>query len=359
MRIKELSVCRFRLFRHLSFTPGAGVNVFCGRNASGKTALLEAVYFLSRARSFRTARFSEIVRHGDSALMVSAELLERGLSTRVGIEKDGRLRTLIRSDGKRIGSASELARRVPVLTVLPDSASRLFMEGPGYRRNWLDGFLFHVKPEFLSCWKDYHRALRSRNRLLRDPVGQGMENMVIWEQAMCQRAEGIERLRTAFLTELQEVLGERLGRLYSGTVRMVYRSGWGGSETLAERLRQQRQADRERGYTQSGCHRADVRFYLDDREVCAVLSRGQLKLFGTALVLGQSWQMHRHTGQRPVMLIDDADAELDGPGRDWLMTELRALDAQSFVTTLDPALGCVDGRSTVFHMKQGALWQQD
>ena len=350
--LSHFTASSLRLFPRLDLFFPSGVNVFFGGNASGKTSLLEGIYFLSRVRSFRSSNSRELIRYGDERLVLRAALEDSVGKTWMGIEK-ARGGTRIQADDERVSRVSDQVLRFPVLSWLPDSAS-LFTASPQFRRRWLDWSLFHVKPEFLTAWKRYCRALRHRNTVLRRAEANPLS---LWEQIMGEAAETIDAMRDTYLSSLQRHWGGFMQGLLGMEARMVYRRGWDASIPLQERLRAQRQSDRVQGYTRSGPHRADIVFYVQDKSVASVLSRGQMKLYGVGMILGQTLYMREQTARTPVLLIDDVDAELDGEASRALFGALSKLSAQCFVTTLCPerVLGLSGFASSLFHMKQGRV----
>ena len=144
MWLSRLEIKNFRCIGFAGLAPGAGFNLVCGRNGSGKTSLLEAIYLLCLGRSFRSHRTGDLVRYGQSELMVTGELKQmNGPTVQVGVQKTGK-DTQIRFDGHALFNTSELARRLPVVLLTPDSHVDLF-SSPKERRRVLDMALFHVK----------------------------------------------------------------------------------------------------------------------------------------------------------------------------------------------------------------------
>ena len=140
-------------------------NLISGANASGKTSLLESIFFLGRGRSFRTARNETLIRKGADKLLLTGRF-EAGESIRpVGV-RYSREGFEARAAGDRIGSLAELATILPVQAIDPE-VHRLVEEGPQERRRYLDWGVFHVEPRFVEQWRRYQRALKQRNAALR------------------------------------------------------------------------------------------------------------------------------------------------------------------------------------------------
>lgn len=352
MRLDHLEVRNVRVLSSVDVAPGAGLNVFEGANGSGKTSLLEAIHLLGSGRSFRTHRLTELVARGESGLLSRGEVRgEDGAVVSVGVEKRPQgLR--IRVAGETVRSASDLARRLPLVVITPDS-QRLLTDGAVLRRQLMDWALFHVEPTYLDVVQRYRRALRQRNAALREGVGPGA--LAPWDQEVAEAGEALHRQRDRFLESILPVYAEALADLLSMEVAIRYQPGWDRGQALAEALVGHGPRDRARGFTSVGPHRADLRFFTDGVPLHQVLSRGEGKLFVVGLVLAQGRFLQTTQGRHPIVLVDDLASELDGDSRARFFRQLRALGAQIFVTTVSRDLvDTADWKGLrVFHVERG------
>lgn len=352
MRLDGLRITALRNLSEIDLAPTRTLNVIAGPNASGKTALLEAIYLLGRGRSFRTPRISELIQYGQTRFIVTASLNQGSHRTiPLGVERDHK-RTHLRYDSRSIQSLSEHARRVPLILITPEN-HRLVSDRPGHRRRWLDWALFHVEPTYLIDWRDCFYALRQRNALLKRTATSAQFH--VWEQAFARSADSLDAMRRDLIKALNERLRDVLNGLLTGIPRIDYRPGWPNEVPLLDLLRQQRRHEQIRGFTCYGPHRSDLEFLYDGYEVRAHLSRGQTKLYIAAFMLAYA-ELLKEAGLCPILLIDDLPAELDQAARQRLMTLLLATGAQIFVTAIEP--GLVDALAqdaAVFHVEQGRL----
>jgi len=355
MYLSEIRVNQLRNFDKFHIEPGSGINLFWGENASGKTTVLEAIYFLSRVKSFRTTRSLDVIKTGQTQVVIRGVLREGQQRITLGVEKS-RTATRLKVNGETIRSSSEQAKRLPLLMIMPDSG-QLFTGTPKDRRHWLDWSLFHVKPGFLDIWKAYHKALRHRNAALKETRLAQSETMLSWEKAMCKEASMIDAARQEYIEWLGRYMKKKLDNLLAGGTKLEYKRGWEEGITLAECLQRQRESDRQRGFTQSGPHRADMRFFMQGHEVGKILSRGQIKLYGAAITGGQVARIYQETGETPIVLIDDIDAELDAAAQERLFNALLQFKTQCFVTSLDPTIGRFMRENTFskFHVKHNKV----
>lgn len=340
MRVVALELEGFRNLRPLRLACAAGLNLLIGPNASGKTSLLEAVYLLGRGRSFRAGQPRQLIQTGAAQLRVAAELSDpQGRRLWVGLERSAGGGLNARAGGAPVRSLAELARRVPVLLLNP-SSHRLLEDGPKQRRRFLDWGLFHAEPGFLETWRRYGAALRQRNAALRLQAPD--RTVDAWDGELAATAVWLDAWREAFCKALESAL-EPLAQatLGWGSLTLEYRRGWPlepFSHDFAACLRAGRAQDRRQGHTRLGPHRADFLPRLAERAPAEALSRGQQKLLVIALVLAQAELYRRTAGQPGILLIDDLPAELDPMNRLRVLQALRTLDAQLFITAIEPGL---------------------
>jgi len=357
MRIATLDITDFRNLRRIQIECSPSLNLIIGPNASGKTSLLEALYFLGRGRSFRTRQPRELIRTDAPVFRVVAVLqTSEGRRTPVGLERNARELT-VRIGGAPTRSLADLARQTPVLLLNPDS-HRLLEDGPQQRRRFMDWGLFHAEPAFLDAWRRYGSALRHRNAALRS----GAANRVVdaWDGELAA-ASTLDRLRRAFCDALEGVLRRFIGQTLVGVgVQVDYRRGWPlepSERTFSDWLRAGRDQDRQQGHTRLGPHRADFAVRIDGRLPAEALSRGQQKLLVMALVLAQAELYRCQVGDPCILLIDDLPAELDADNRARVLRALAALDLQLFVTAIEPGLldAALWREARTFQLAQGGL----
>lgn len=352
MRLAQLDINHVRnlVGAHLECCPG--INCLYGENAAGKTAVLEAIHLLARARSFRTPRIGDVIQHGRTSLTVVAQLVDdNGKHIITGLDKSVSS-TQIRFNGARITRRSEQAQNLPLLIITPDS-QRILAGTPRERRHWLDWAMFHMEPDYIGSWQNYYQALRHRNILLRK--GGKDEQFSPWENAMADAAERIIVLRRRYISRLQEGLQQCADGLFKG-VKIAINSAGDGKETYLNCLRTQRDNDIRLGHTQSGPHREDITFYTNGHEAGKTLSRGEGKLFVILLMLVQAYEYQTKKREYPLILMDDLSVELDGKTREVVFALLSALNMQIFITATTPEIRKVKNTEyRRFHVKQGKV----
>lgn len=359
MQLETLSVQGLRNLAATRLTFGARLNALHGDNGSGKTSLLEALYLLSCARSFRTSRLQHVLGRDASAMTLFAQLRgDDGRRIPLGIEYRER-QLKMKAAGQVLKRASDLATMLPMIAIHQES-SHILTHGPRYRRRFLDWGVFHVEQDFLPQWRRYSRALKQRNHALQHRVAAPEH---IWDSELVDSAAVLHHARQAYLDAFVPLFADYVQRLLrlDEPVSIDYHPGWPAGEDLATVLQAGREQDRQCGYTRRGPHRADLVFRVGKTPLQEYVSRGQLKQVVYALHLAQGGVFLQRTDRGCVFLVDDVNAELDRHHIGLIMTLLEQLRAQVFATTTDigllaPYLGA---DSRVFHVEQGTVREVD
>lgn len=355
MNVALLRLSNLRCFESVDFAPGPGVNWLVGANGAGKTTLLEAAYLLSHGRSFRAGGRSAPTRLGAPGFTIYAELQGR----RRGIHRLGLTRRedrwQARMDGNDLVTLAPLFEACPVVCFGPESLSLIL--GPAEeRRNFLDWSVFHVEHGSLEVWRRWRRGLRQRNSLLRTNASDSMFEP--WEHDLAALADEIHRMRRECLASLEPFLVEEAHWLVPelGRVQVAYRPGWNEASGLAAELASQRRRDREHGYTQRGPHRADWMLHFSQISQREHLSRGQAKAIALVCALAQVRWLEKHTGEYPLLCLDDLGSELDEDHATKVVAWLTGKPLQSWLTaTSRPRQD--DSRARMFHVEHAGLSQ--
>lgn len=355
MTLLRFSASDFRCLESVSLEVAPRYNLVYGRNASGKTSLLEAMAYLGRGKSFRRAAADRLVRHGCEAFVLFGRVADGGRERSLGVRnsREG-LETSV--DGDRGGGVAALAQVLPLQVVDPE-VHDLVAGGPEERRRYLDWLAFHVEPNYLALWRDYRRALRQRNAVLRE--GGSGEALSGWDRQFSGLGERVDEARRRSLELAQPALQGTAERLLGGLVGFEYQRGWPQAQTLSEALAAGRARDRQLGSGQSGPQRADLRLSRDERGARKMVSRGQQKLLACTLILAATAVVQARLGRPLLLLLDDPAAELDGGSLERLMAEVAGLGCQVVATSLQPDVALFPERPARFHVEHGALARVD
>jgi len=341
----------FRCLSRVEIELDPRANLFVGPNASGKTSLLEAAFFLSRGRSFRSRRRDALIAYGQEVFVLSGQSLAGPAPTVLGVRAS-------RSGSEwHIGSAAaagiaDLAEQFAAQVIDPE-VHKLLEEGPGRRRRFLDWGVFHVEPSFLPTWRRYHQSLRQRNAALkRDGTD---DDLAAWEQELAASGEALVRQRESYLARIAGPLSEIGGALLDRPITLAHQPGWDADRPLLDALRADRRRDRRYRATQAGPHRGDIIVHVDGRPARDHVSRGQQKLVAAGLMLAQLEVQEQERPGRSALLLDDPAAELDRANLVRLMKIVHRMPGQLWVTSLRADIDGLPQDARLFHVERGRI----
>lgn len=353
MRLAWLELLDFRSYEEVRWSPEPGVNLLVGRNAVGKTNLLESIGYLASLRSFRKVADSVLVRTGTERAIIRGAVEGTSASTLIEVElpTEGRRRAQV--NRSRLGRLADLLGKMRCVVFLPDDLD-IVKRGPGYRRDLLDSVAVQIWPGAYRDQREYERTLRQRNALLKQ-LGWRADATALdaWDERLARTGRQVIRRRLATIDALEATAGS-IYRAVSGEATELsidYRPVWAddpyvdmddGVEVLRAALRAARTADVERRVSTVGPHRDDVVLMLDDRDARTRASQGEQRSLMLALRVAGHRAIEASTGEPPILLLDDVFSELDRGRSAALATALPA--AQTFISSADPEGVPVTGR---------------
>jgi DNA replication and repair protein RecF len=350
--VERLEVRDLRNIREVSVELEPGLNVFVGRNAQGKTSLLEAVALLARGRSFRTERVQQIIRRGAEAsrargLVVAPERHPACLE--VEVSSVGRR---WRIDGGDVTAGRYQGRMDAVVY----STDRLrIVHGPmRERRSFLDRGAAALSPPYRRVLREYERVVRQRNACL----DRGGRDLPAWDERLVEIGASLRHRRAGYASRLQAALavGYRpQGEAYEVVLAQAPEEDeaalrQGLADELAARHRDEQRARR----TLVGPHRDVVQLNIDGVDAALHASSGQARSLLLALALATLEVYRAERGASAVALLDDLDSELDEPRAAELCHQVAAR-GQALVTTAHPGWARRLGLGRIFSVDEGRV----
>ncbi len=372
MYLTRLQLEQFRSYQHLDLEiPREGLRLF-GRNASGKTSVIEALVLLSTMRSPRTSLDRELVRWGSGEdfgvppyARLEAHLSAEGRDQRVGIslELDPDRQLNQRKSYHLNGDPVRALDLIGVLkTVLFTPEDVLLVTGPpAERRRQLDIFISQFDRGYLNALAQFNKVLAQRNQLLkqyarerrsyRDPAA--VTEISFWDEQLIAFGAQVVSTRILVTRDLSAEMTTRSQSLVDGASMALHyqpRLSWDEAQDTADErelresiaarfahdLQEIRRDEYRRGVTLVGPQRDDVSFLIDGHSLSAYGSRGQQRLGVVAFRLAQIGILEARTGERPILLLDDVFSELDSTHRDLLIADVTEFGCQVFLTSAEP-----------------------
>ena len=343
MQIEELKLKNFRNYRELTLCPHPGVNLFFGRNGSGKTNLLEAVHYCSLGRSHRITNDANVVKSGE-AFALSSVSIQNMLGKReidVRFHPDEIQKKTILIDQKKITRFSDMMGCLRCVIFSPEDLG-LIKEGPSLRRRYLDMMISQINRGYFIALQQYRTGMDQRNAVIRNLRTNGTGNLSIlsaFEETMAEPAAVIIRERRKIISLLSEIAADTYQRISdtSEIFRITYHSSVKEENDIAETLcrlfRENREDDIRMGFTSVGPHRDDLVLTLNKNQMKQFASQGQIRTAALSMKLSQMKILRDLSGEEPVLLLDDVMSELDRKRRACLIGEISSF--QTFITCAD------------------------
>ncbi len=333
MRLTQLQINNFRNLETVQLTPVNGVNLILGDNASGKTSLLEAIYYLSHVRSFRTPYVTDLILRQSPYLQLVANIEAEDQQTiPLGIRRS-RNKSEIRVNKQPIKRVSDIAAQFPVLAIHPDSY-KLITGSPSQRRQYLDWGVFHVEHGFFKAWQRFKKALMQRNAALK--AKQKYDVCQLWNKEINNTGHYIDELRQQYFDKLSPYLIDLTKQFFKNDIVTIeYKRGWPVDKTLSDLMEENLHKERMKGYTHYGPHRAEIIIKVNGKSAQTCISRGQQKTLVALMRLAQAQQFSDATNKPCVLLYDDLPAELDAKHRKLILSVLAKMNIQLFISAIE------------------------
>jgi DNA replication and repair protein RecF len=332
MTLLKLDIYAVRNIQKETITPAPAINFIYGENASGKSAVIEAIFILGRAKSFRSATIKSVINFEQNHLLVSAQTVQANGSTlHLGIQLDSKS-FCCRINQESTQKRSDLAYALPLQIIHPKSYE-LLDAGPQLRREFLDWGVFNDDESFLPAWRNFKKALSQRNSLLK---AKRPEHINVWDKELVYYGTIVNSYRQLYLQKFMPVFTDIIDRfLEIDDIEIKLISGWDTSMEFQQVLTEDLDKDLRYGFTHSGPHRGDFQLLVSNRLAKDIVSRGQLKLLVMSLKLAQVQLLANEHSNMGCFLIDDFAAELDVTNRAKLLHYLSEMECQVFITATE------------------------
>ncbi|MDR2887549.1 MAG: DNA replication/repair protein RecF [Bacteroidales bacterium] len=314
MYLKNLVLNNFKNYELVEIEFSPRINCLAGANGVGKTNILDAIHYLSLAKSFFNGIDSMNIRHGEECFSIQGEMLRGGDAERIYCSFHRQKQKALRRNGKEYRKLSEHVGRYPVVMISP-ADSLLITGGSEERRRFMNRIISQYDAVYLESVVQYNRAVMQRNRMLKDFKAAGRcdaDLLAVWDAQLATHGSYIHSTRRKLVDDLKPVFQQYYSLISSSkeTVRLDYVSHLdGGSfeQLLAESLKK----DLYLEYTTAGVHKDNLSLEMDGFQVKATGSQGQQKTFLAALKLAKFDYIRRMAGHRPMLLLDDIFDKFD------------------------------------------------
>lgn len=322
--IRDIQIENFRVHdsQKINFSPDT--TIITGKNGTGKTSILEAVYIALQGTSFKT-NDKDCIQEGKDYFRIKLTLsddTERFVSYEyTDIKKQKQIK--INSQKK---SRLSFKDKIPVILFEPNDL-RLLHGAPDRRRAFIDAFISQINPIYTSTLHKYERALKQRNKLLKTP-GTTHNDMFAWDIALSEYGAEIIAEREVYIEKINTSIGDIYTNIAqtSDTITLHYSHTYIGSikQKILKELTDNYDRDSILGYTSSGPHRHDILFQFNHKPALSVASRGEIRTIVIALKLLEAQILEYIFGQKPIVLLDDLFSELDSDRQQYLSEAIQS-----------------------------------
>ncbi|MBQ9686474.1 MAG: DNA replication/repair protein RecF [Oscillospiraceae bacterium] len=334
MIIRKIALNGFRNYDFETADFDSGTNVICGPNAQGKTNLLEAVYMLSGARSFRTRFDKELIGFDCDGADILAEVHSHEREQTVNIRMmHGRPKRILVNGVKK--TAGELGDVVNAVLFCPDDLN-LIKEGAAVRRRLMDNAISQIRPKYAEILSDFNRLYEHKTRILRDWRDKPalLDTLDEFSDGMARASAQLIRYRAAFALRLGEAAApihrefsnavEELTMQYKtvSSVRDPFASARDIYYDICDHQERHRQAELDSAQCLTGAHKDDLEIQINGSAARAFASQGQTRTAALSIKLAEREIFLAETGEYPVLLLDDVLSELDSKRQEFVLNRI-------------------------------------
>jgi len=342
MRIKSLEIKNFRNYKFEKIYPNEGTNVLLGKNAQGKTNIIEAIYLCCVGRSHRTNKDEEMIKWDSEFCKVEVISEQNDGSHQISmvIAKGQKKKKNVKIGGRQAEKIGEMMGHVCGIIFSPEDL-QLVKGSPSERRRYLDIILSQINPLYFYSLQRYHNVLVQRNALLRQISNypSKVKTLEMWDDLLIENGKIIAQIRKKAIENLSEISffehqyltdnKEILKLRYITQIKNIENY----EESFRKLLIESREEDVKRQSTGIGIHRDDIGIRINDKEAKIFGSQGQQRSVVLSLKLAQMEYYYKEKNEYPILLLDDVMSELDPQRRLSLIKRIEKV--QTFITCTD------------------------
>ncbi len=363
MRVQSVRLNNFRNISSLDLSELGQANVLVGRNAQGKTNVLEAIYAAASGGSFRTSRDNFLMKKGEDSTQAFIELMtddeqEKYIQLFWAVQ-EGEFSRVTKLNAQEV-SKNDLIKTFPAVIFSPEDID-LIRLSPAQRRRFMNLVIGRHDAEYRSDLLEYGKVLRQRNQLLLmvKQSRAGMDELDVWDEKISEVGTRIIQKRSEFIKDIAGQVGGYYkvfvtnGNGRGLEIKYSPNLSAGRAQEYLEQLKRYTALDIARVTTTHGIHRDDLMFILDGDDMRYMASRGEFRSAILALKFAEAKYLKGKMGEDPVYLLDDVFSELDEDRRKVLVDETK--NYQTFITTNDTSVLKLFARPKVWQVEKGEV----
>lgn len=314
MYLSKLVLSNFKNYSETELEFSPRINCFVGDNGVGKSNILDAIHYLSLTKSYLNTIDSVNIKHGEDYFIVKGSFTDGKEDEEVYCAFHKDKKKVFRRSGKEYSRMSDHIGRFPVVMISPADTA-IIADGSEERRRFMNNVISQYNRDYLDNVIRYNKALKNRNRLLKDYAISGKfdrEMLSLWEDQMKAPSEAIYSTRQKFVSDIIPLFQEYYDLISDKreVVEMKYMSQLDGT-SFQELIQSTLEKDRILKYTTAGIHRDDISLVMNGHSIRQIGSQGQQKSYLVALKLAKFEYITKNGGLKPVLLLDDVFDKFD------------------------------------------------
>ena len=325
MKLNKISLINFRNIKKLNLVVDNNLTILYGENGQGKTNIVEAIYLLANANSFRTSYYKEMIANDANDAIVSGEIISN--------QRTKNYKIILRKDGKQafindniVTKFSEYILECSVVCFAPSDVM-LFSDSPSIRRNFLDKELTSLYPLYIKHLISFKNVLEQRNDLLKKPK-LDEKLLEVLDAKLIELSFHISNKRKWLINKVEEyasVIYQKLTNYQNQKIKIVYKTFLEEEdiniyfEKAIKIYANNLEKDKEKMWTNVGIHKDDFKVYLNNLEIDMYASQGQQRLMSLSMKLAVAELIKNVNNEEPIIILDDAFSELDDQKKESLL----------------------------------------
>ena len=330
MKASNLELYNFRNYEYENISFSDGVNIIHGENGMGKTNILEAVYYFSYGRSFRSGG-KEVIKDGEkeARISLSFENSQRNLESDIKFLSGKRKEIYINEI--ELKKTSQLLGNFICVLFTPDEMG-IIKGMPEVRRKFCDSSIMPLRPNYIKELIKYRNILVQKTALLKS---RQYETLDIWNEKLAETGSRIMKLRESYIERINQKAREIQNEISGGKeeLNLIYNPSVKLKENYLEKLTEYKEKEKENLFCMVGVHRDDIDIFINGKLAKNYASQGQIRTAVLSLKLAETEIIKEETGEYPVMLLDDILSELDKSRREFLISKIKG--KQIIITCTD------------------------
>lgn len=361
MIVKNIELNNFRNYNSLKLNLDSKTNILYGKNAQGKTNILEAIYLCSTTKSHRSNKDIELIKFDKDEGHIKLQIEKNNKDYRIDIHLRKNKHKGIAINGIPIKKASELFGIFNVIFFSPEDLN-IIRNGPAERRRFIDMELCQLDKIYVYYLMNYNKILIQRNKLLKDLYFKPelKDTLDVWDVQLAEYGKKIIERRDEFIKSINEIIHPIHKKLTENkeNINVVYQKNC-DEDVLYEKILESREKDIKYKTTSVGPHRDDILFFNDDVNIRTYGSQGQKRTVALSLKLAEIELVKNLIHDTPVLLLDDVLSELDSDRQNHLLKSLNNIQTIITCTGLDEFVENRFEINKIYQVKNGKIEEKE